>query len=190
MIERFGDPFRPLEPDCSVLQFDQPLSELQLRQAGRLIASRPDVELYVYGRASKDLNFLEHFSDVERLHVALYDLEDISGIGHLQRLRAFTFGETRRKFSLRVLQSFSGLEHLFLVHHATDLDVLQHMRSLRSLGLSGLTLPDLAWLTSFASLRKLSILLGGTRNLDALADLPVLDELFLVRITKLACRAT
>ena len=57
MRERFGDPFRPLEPDCRVIQFDEPLTAPQLKQAGRLIADRPDVELYVHGRVWRDLSF-------------------------------------------------------------------------------------------------------------------------------------
>jgi hypothetical protein len=33
-------PFRPLEPDCKVVQFDQPLTPEQLRKAGDLIVNR------------------------------------------------------------------------------------------------------------------------------------------------------
>ena len=33
MVERFGDPFRPLEPNCQVIQFSQPLTPAQLQQA-------------------------------------------------------------------------------------------------------------------------------------------------------------
>jgi hypothetical protein len=62
MVDRFGDPFRPLELDCRVMQFGQPLSPPQLRKAADLIINRPDVELYVYGNASKDLNFLKYFT--------------------------------------------------------------------------------------------------------------------------------
>ena len=38
MVERFGDPFRPLEPECSVIQFDQPLTPEEMRRAGDLVA--------------------------------------------------------------------------------------------------------------------------------------------------------
>src|SRR5439155_5202186 len=83
MVDRFGDPFRPLELDCRVMQFGQPLSPAQLRKAADLIVNRPDVELYVYGKASKDLDFLKYFTTVRRLHVALYDLDDITGFSYL-----------------------------------------------------------------------------------------------------------
>ena len=55
MVAQFGDPFRPLEPDCKVIQFTEPLTPAQSRQAADLIVDRPDVQLYVYGRASTDL---------------------------------------------------------------------------------------------------------------------------------------
>src|SRR4051794_11642822 len=92
MIGRFGDPFRPLEPDCKVIQFDQPLTPAQLRQAAGLIVDRPDVELYVHGRGSRGLSFLQDFPTLRRLHLALYELEDIAGFHHVAgRLEGLTF---------------------------------------------------------------------------------------------------
>ncbi len=44
IIESLGDPFRPLEPECKVVQFDQPLTPAQLRKAATLIADGPDVQ--------------------------------------------------------------------------------------------------------------------------------------------------
>src|SRR5262249_43560330 len=78
MVDRFGDPFRPLEPECKVIQFGQPLSPAQMVRAADLIINRPDVELYVHGRASKDLDFLKYFRTVRRLHVALFELDETS----------------------------------------------------------------------------------------------------------------
>src|SRR5512143_1431866 len=45
------DPFRPLEPECRVVQFSHLLSPDDLRKAGELLRPRPDVQLYVYGVA-------------------------------------------------------------------------------------------------------------------------------------------
>jgi internalin A len=187
MIDRFGDPFRPLEPDCRVIQFDQPLAEPQLEQAGRLIAGRPDVELYVYGRASRDLSFLRYFKTVQRVHVALYELADIAGFSHLRGgLTELTFGETKKKFSLRFVETLPHLKKLFLVRHKTDLHCICGLTELEDLGLSGITLPDLSLLLPLVKLRKLALLLGGTTNLTGLAQLPELEDLFLMRITKLS----
>jgi hypothetical protein len=144
MLERFGDPFRPLEPECGVIQFSQPLAPAQLQRAGDLIADRPDVELYVYGRASNDLGFLRYFERVRRLHLALYDLSDIAGFTFLRgRLEELTLGETKKKFSLSFIAGFPRLKKLFLVGHKKDLQAIRALGELRSLGLSGITLPDL-----------------------------------------------
>ena len=187
MVRVFGDPFRPLEPECRVVQFDQPLTPAQQQRAGELMRGRGDVELYVYGRASRDLDFLGHFRDLRRLHVALYELEDIAGLAHVRgSLEGFTFGSTKRKFSLRGLEGLGRLDTLFLVGHRTDFDAVSGLTGLRSLGLSGITLPDLAPLLPLAGLRSLSIFLGGTKNLQLLPRFVELEQLSLMRITKLA----
>ena len=187
MIDRFGDPFRPLEPECGVIQFAQPLAPSQLRRAGELIADRPDVELYVYGKASRDLGFLRYFETVRRLHLALYELDDISGFSYLQGgLRELVFGRTKKRFSLRFVETLPRLTRLFLVGHKNDFSSLRTLDELTNLGLSGITLPDLSMLLPLTGLRKLSILLGGTTNLALLPRLPDLEDLFLMRITKLS----
>lgn len=187
VIDRFGDPFRPLEPDCRVIQFDEKLTAAQLEQAGRLVADRPDVELYVHGRVWRDLSFLKYFSLLELLHIALYKLDDISGFAYLpDSFRTLTFGETQRKFSLRFIAAFPQLKRLFLVKPKADLHCICDLTGLEDFGLSGFTLPDLSLLLPLVNLRKVSVFLGGTRNLDALAQLPALEDLFLMRITKLA----
>ena len=55
-----------------------------------------------------------------------------------------------------------------------------------SLGLSGITLSDLSVLKPLTDLRKLSIFLGGTTNLALLPQFLALEELWLMRITKLS----
>ncbi len=166
MVERFGDPLRPLEPDCRVVQFEQPLSPTQLRQVAQLVADRPDVELYVYGRASRDLDFLKYFETARRLHLALYELEDIEGLSRLGGpLESLTFGGTKKRFSLRFLKAMPRLKKLFLVGHKTDLHCVQTLAELEELGLSGITLPDLSLLLPLKRLRKLALLLGGTASL-------------------------
>jgi hypothetical protein len=184
-VERFGDPFRPLEPECRVVQFESPLTPSQLQQAGAIMAGRPDVELYVYGRASRDLDFLAHFPALRRLHVALYELADIAGLAHVPALEALTFGETKATFSLRCLERLPALTMLFLVGHKKDLASIQSLVELRSLGLSGITLPDLSLLLRLKALRKLQLFLGSTADLSLLPQLADLEELWLMRITKL-----
>jgi hypothetical protein len=186
-IASSDDPFRPLEPDCGVIQFLQPLSPTELRRAARLVADRPDVQLYVYGNASRDLDFLQYFRGLRRLQVALYDLKDTDGISRVaSTLEDLIFGETKQTLSLRFLESLTKLKKLFLVKHKKDLPVVGSLRGLTSLGLSGVTLPDLSLLLELPALRELSLFLGSTTNLDLLPQLRALEELSLMRITKLS----
>jgi len=186
-VKAFGDPFRPLEADCAVVQFEQPLSPDQLRRAGELLAGRAEVELYVHGRASRDLDFLEWFPGLRRLHLSLWELEDIGGIDAVAAgLETFTFAPTRRRFSLRFLEAAPALEQLFLAGHDKDISVISSLSRIASLGLSRITLPDLALLIPLRRLKSLKVLLGGTRNLRSLADLEALEDLFLMRITGLS----
>ncbi len=182
---RFGDPFRALEPDCRVIQFDERLSASQLERAGHLIVDRPDVELYVYDRGWRDLSFLRYFKTLQRLHIALYELDDIAGLSHVPWLRELTFGETKKKFSLRFVETWPLLKRLFLIGHKTDLHCIRGLTELENLGLSGITLPDLSLLLPLVKLRKLQLFLGSTRNLAGLAQLPQLEDLSLMRITQL-----
>src|ERR1051326_1686248 len=79
---------------------------------------------------------------------------------------------------------YSRSVSLFLVRPKKDLRCISELTDLEYLGLSGFTLPDLSLLLPLGKLRKLDLFLGGTRNLAALAQLPALEELRLMRITK------
>src|SRR5262249_37044106 len=155
--------------------------------AGELIRDRPDVELYVYGNAAKNLDFLAHFKELRRLHLALWDLENIAGFENVaSSLEALTFGSTKKEFSLRFLESHGQLKSLFLVGHKKEISVIGTLTELDRVGLSGITLPGLSLLLPLQKLRAFSLFLGGTTALDVLAELPALEELFLMRITKLS----
>jgi internalin A len=169
-----------------VIQFAEPLAAAQLQAAGGLIADRPDVQLYVYGDASTNLDFLRYFGTLRRLQVALYKLEDITGFSHVRYLEELTFGETKRTFSLRFLGALPHLKALFLVGHKKDLPAICDLSELTDLGFSQITLSDLSLILPLTKLRKFKNLLGGTRNFNALGELPELEELFLMRITKLS----
>ena len=185
-VEKFGDPFRPLNPECRVVQFDAPLTPAQLRGAGAIMAGHPEVELYAYDKGSQDLDFLQYFKGLRRLHVALYWLTDIAGFAHVRDLEELTFGKTKAAFSLRFLERMPKLRQLFLVGHKKDLASLQHLAALESLGLSGITLPDLSPLLPLARLRKLGLYLGSTTNLSLLPRMASLEELSLMRISQLS----
>src|SRR5258708_1870215 len=187
MIEQFGDQVRPVEPECTVIQFAKPLTAGQLEQAGSLIRERPDAQLYVYGRASPDLDFLRYFPTLRRLQLSLYELEDIAGFAYVEpHLEALTFDATKKTFSLGFLARMTQLQELFLVRHKKDLSVIGGLSNLSGLGLSGITLPDLALLLPLTRLCKLKVFLGGTTDLGLLSRIPALEDLFLMRITGLS----
>jgi internalin A len=186
-MKLFGDPFRPLEPECRVVQFNQPLAPAELQGAANLMRYRPDVELYVYGLAARNLDFLQYFGGLRRLHLMLYALEDIAGFSHLTgSLEELVFGRTKKTFSLRFLEGLPHLSVLFLVGHKKDLSFAHSLTKLRKLGLSGITLPDLSVLLPLKELHDLSILLGATTNLRLLPEFLRLESFFLMRITKLS----
>ena len=182
-----ADPFRPLEPECRVIQFSQPLSLPDLRKAGDLLRGRSDVQLYVYGQADQDLDFLEYFTGLKRLQVALYELDDVRGLVHVaSTLEEFTFGQTKKTFSLRFLENLSQLNALFLAGHKKDLAAIAAARDITRLGLSMITLPDLSPLLPLSNLTDLSILLGGTRDLALLPRFEKLKKMMLMRVTKMS----
>ncbi len=182
-----ADPFRPLEPECQVVQFSQPLGDSELRRAGSLLAGRPDIQLYVYGNASRDLDFLSHFPGLKRLQLALYGLEDASGIANVAgSLEEFRFGPTKKTFSLQFLDAMPALRGLFLAGHKKDLAAVQAAGGIRELGLSMITLPDLRVILPLSELSALSIILGGTRDLALLPKFRRLEKLMLMRITKMS----
>jgi hypothetical protein len=181
------NPFRPLEPECKTIQFDGPLTPIELEQAASLIAQRPDVELYVYGAEIVDLDFLRYFRTLRRLHLALYNVEDLTGFTHVRStLQALRFGQTKKVFSVRFVEGLPHLQELFLAGHKKDIAEVSRLRDLTSLGFSRITLPNLSILLPLTGLRKLSLLLGGTKNLDVLAGLPDLEDLYIMRVNKLS----
>jgi hypothetical protein len=182
-----ANPFRPLEAECRVVQFSQPLTPSELAKAGKLLAGRPDVQLYVYGRASHDLDFLKHFPKLKRLQAALYELESIDGLAHVAgTLEEFTFGQTKKTFSLGFLKQFSRLQALFLAGHKKDLSAIAGAPAITRLGLSMITLLDLSAILPLGNLAELSLLLGGTRDIGLLPRFGKLEKLMLMRITKMS----
>jgi internalin A len=184
-VARFGDPFRPLEADCKLIQFSQPLTHAQLRAANELIADRPEVQLYVYGQASRDLDFLGFFPNLKRLDVSLYYLENIDGFASVGGLELLVFGKTKKTLPLGFLAAMTRLDTLFLEGHRKELAVVGGLTGLTSLGLRGITLPDLSLLMPLTRLRDLRLLMGSTNNLALLPALPALEDLFLMRLTGL-----
>lgn len=182
------DSFEPLGPGCNLVTVGQPLDSPEyLERLASLLHDRPDVTLRLHTKASRDLEILRYLPGLRRLSVDLWELEDIGGFAHLQGgLELLHFGKTKKRFSLRFLDTMPALTALSLDGHSKDFGAVGGLSRLTSLALRGITLPDLAVLTSLTGLSVFSLLLGGTTNITHLAELPRLETLSLMRVTKLA----
>src|SRR5579872_407062 len=186
-LGRTPDSFRPLGPECTLVTIGQPLTHEELEQLATLVQGRPDVTLRFHTRAARDLEFLAYFPHLQRLSVALWELEDISGFSHLQgSLEHLDFGKTKKRFSLGFLEMMPALRVLSLESHTKDIATLSRLVQLTTLVFRGVTLPDLSLIASLPELNTFSLLLGGTKHLDHLAEAPRLEVLSLMRISKLA----
>jgi hypothetical protein len=184
---RLGDPFRPLEPECRVVQFSKPLSQGELRRAGEIMAGRPDVVLRVFQRKAADLQFLRHFPGLARLQLEIFELESLEGLDHAApTLELFFFGKTKKRFSVGFLKRMPRLKDLHLGGHTKDLATLGELACLTAVSLRGITLADLSLLLPLQDLSDLSLRLGSTHDLGLLPKFRRLRRLDLMRLTGLA----
>jgi internalin A len=179
------------------IQFGERLPEDDLEKLRSALHYRPEVAVRAYfGHVSlrskrilepfTDLEFLRFFPDVRALAIDLWSLEDISGLRHVRALDSFSFGQTKTKrLSLRFLEDFPMLCELHIERHTKDIDVIAGLRQLEELSFRCVTLPSLDLIGRLDKLQRVNISLGGTHNLDALANLPHLRDLELTLIKKL-----
>ncbi|SFS16937.1 internalin A [Dyella sp. OK004] len=180
------DSFEPLGPECTRVGVKLPMAPADLEKVARLLEGRPEVTLHFHSSPGTDLEFLKHFPFVRRLSVHLWYLEDISGFSYLQNsLELLSFGRTQKRLSLKFLQDMPALETLSLEGHTKDIASVSRLTRLTSLGLRSITLPDLFMLAPLRELTSFRLSFGGTRDLAALAELPKLKALHLLRINLL-----
>jgi hypothetical protein len=146
------------------------------------------VILRVYGGydgSITDLDFLQYFPTLLAFQADdLYNsLASLDGLNHLPaQLRHLGLGQTRTRLSLAPLARFTALRRLSLEGHTKDLDVLAQLRTLTSLTLRSVTLPDLSLLRPLTQLRALDLKLGATSNLALLPQIGTLQYLELWRV--------
>ena len=167
---------RPLDPRCRVVQFDQPLSQGELRRVAAFLDEYPSVALRVYGyRTYATLDFLEAFGRLRNIQVDIFELEDATGLRFLRPdLLFFGFGATRKRHSLAPLSRLTDVEDLWLEGHTKDLDVVSDLRTLRRLSLRSIRLPGLAMFHALSRLECLELKLGSMTDLR---DLPRVGQL-------------
>ena len=88
--------------------------------------------------------------------------------------------------SLRSLSRFGALERLLLERHQRDIDALASLTRLREVVLRSISTLDLGYLSGLPRLETVRILLGGIRDLTALATLESLTTLELWQVSGLS----
>lgn len=192
LIRDLKSPFphriRRLGPRIEVVQFSSLPSPQECRRLASLLQDYPGVTLRAYGGYDKsivDLEWLQYFPTQQRVQIdALYDLQDISGLGYLPAdLTHFGLGQTRKRLSLAPLGRFRALRRLQLEGHTKNIEVVSELSEVVDLTLRSITLPDLSLLLPLRQLRALDIKLGGTKDLALLPELAPLRylELWMVK---------
>ncbi|CAH2213864.1 leucine-rich repeat domain-containing protein [Tepidibacter aestuarii] len=169
------------------IQFSKALDENDYIKIAEFLKQYPNIILRVYLDYKKsilNLDFLKYFSNHARIAIDLYNIEDISGMKYLNKdLRYFSFGATKKRFSLKFLQELSNLEELFLEGHAKDIEVLSNLVKLQDLVLKSIKVPNLEFLLPLKRLKKFDMKLGGTTNLKLLPYIGEIEylELWMIR---------
>jgi hypothetical protein len=174
--------FRPLEPDESKLRVTDLLDGEGYARVAKLIAARPDVQLWIDNRAT-DLELLAHFPGLRLLGVTSLRLTSWEGLRHVAgSLTELHMGDTLRPVSIAPMAQLRSLTALGLHGPLRDVDVIGELRGIEDLQLRSVTLPDLSLLVPMNGLRSLWIGLGGTADLSLLSRLGALEDLELWRI--------
>ncbi|HKV77836.1 MAG TPA: hypothetical protein VJP02_06840 [Candidatus Sulfotelmatobacter sp.] len=217
----FFDRLTPMEvhdlvtnPNLRVLQTARPVSSETWELLNQhLFASRPDVELRVYGFYSStcDLSFVKAMSNVRRFsadclmravgiehlaalenleefHIDVFSLQNFDFLSSLPSgLASLTLGATKsKKPHLKGLGHFHSLRKLCLAGQQNGIAVVADLQSLEQVTLRGISTPDLDYVSSLPALRSLDILLGGIKNLSAISGKESIKYIKLCRVRELS----
>lgn len=154
-----------------------------------LFSKRPDVYLRItrYDDPLTDLDFLLTMNNLEHLYLDLFDLNDLSKIGDLKNLKGLILSETKSKsYSLKPISKLDKLTYLQVSGLKKDIESLSQLKNITELTLRSLTLDNLDFLSAYEKLEKLHVILGGTKNYNALKSLPNLKYLELWQVRQLS----
>lgn len=163
-------------------------SDTDFRAIAEYLAGHPEVVFRVYGSDTVDnLEYLRFFRNHHRFEIDVSFLEDFGGLRHLSEgLESLFLGATKAALDLSFLQGFKGLKELHLEGHRKNIQVLSALTNLKYLSLRSVTLKDLSVLLPLHKLLDLEIRLGGTRNLQPLAEVGRIRYLHLWKILGLS----
>jgi len=181
-----------------VLQCSSPVTDHVWNSLNsHFFASRPDVQLRVYGHYSTecDLTFARRMTNVRRFAAdSLIRARNVEAIAEIPALESLslgvfeldgfhvldliaptltelTLGATKsRKLTIAALERFHGLRTLYLEGQSKGIEVLGSLRQLEDVTLRSITTPDLGFLTPLRNLWSLDIKLGGIRSFAGIED--------------------
>ena len=98
-------------------------------------------------------------------------------------LEELGLGATKRRLDLAPLGRFTRLRRLGLEGHTKNIEVLSVLTYLEDLLLRSITLPNLSLLSPLRHLPRLTVKLGGTRDLGPIAEIGRIEylEIWMVR---------
>jgi hypothetical protein len=159
------DVWRPLHEACVMLSIQKPRDDAEMRRIAELWNGRRDVGLRLLGYAAQDLEFLRHFSGLEKLNLQVPIIRNLDGLRHVtDSLKDFTLASTTARLSLKPVAACSMLQSLHIQNHTRDFEALRSLRGLRYLGIPGISLADLSGLQPFERLQ--SLFLGFCKPVD------------------------
>lgn len=165
---------RPLDPRCEVVQFGHPLSDADFQTLADWLRDYPAVTLRAFADGTgAELDFLRFFPTLRAFHAdfSYRTLVSLDGLNHLPAdLTYLGLGQTKKRLSLAPLARFTELQRLYLEGQSKDIEVIGHLRTITSLTLRSITLPNLSLLVPLTRLRALDLKLGGTRDLALLPE--------------------
>jgi hypothetical protein len=134
---------------------------------------------------AENTDVLGELGFLRRLSLGIFHLDDndILRFPNLRSVRHLRLGDTKTKgINLSFLSEFSSLEHLGISGHTRGLAALQELPSLHTLALAQIgKQSSLAFTNQMASLRTLSLLLGGRWSIAEI-ETPQLQRLEVCRV--------
>jgi hypothetical protein len=175
-----------LDPAGHSVKIGLPCGDADFRKLARLLSRYPKaclwVDSYLLFRRGSNLDFLEHFPFLRRLHISIERLWDVEGLRYVgPQLEELQLGWLTpvKRHSLRCLERFRNLKVLWLEGAAKDIEVIGTMKGLKEINWYGGRIADLSNLKALNSLQVLSLTNGGSQNLDRLPEMPNLRHLAL-----------
>jgi len=175
---------------ASTVSLDAPLPPASFEALAEALRGRPDTELALYGYSGWEsldasLHWLEPFSHLRSLSIAISTLKSIDGIERLPSLTSFAVARTARPISLDPLASVRQLTDLTVDVPRADMSVVASLTSLRRLNMSA-SRGSLHPLANHPTLERLRLSHGAERDLNPLASCRNLRDLSIWGIQKLA----